>query len=263
MAISLVVVVLFAASALSVTVPLTETFYTDFLGGTAVNVDIITPDPDGLDDGALVLSANHSIYVLQVFPDGHCSDCISEAVYTYQHDGTPPLNFKFYLIPISQFNSIGSLDDSIRVWDSRTGDPVELPPRFFEKEDGDSFIVVVDASDSPDLCAPNSASANLRFWLEPELPCAISTNPFTPNSDGYNDNVFFTFPNLFSKGGTIKLFDLRGIEVAVVEVPPGGLKQAFWDGLTKKARKSASGAYIYVIYAGGERVCEGTLTLIR
>ena len=78
----------------------------DFSRGEFSHISLLTPDPDGIDDGALWIPPERdTIYVLQVYPDGHCTDCMSSAIYEYMRDGTPPLNLKIYLISISQFNA--------------------------------------------------------------------------------------------------------------------------------------------------------------
>ena len=81
----------------------------DFSDGEFAHINIITPDPDGEDDGALGIQAgSDTIMVLQVYPDGHCTDCVSDAIYTYMRDGDPPLNLKIYLMPISTFNTMAT-----------------------------------------------------------------------------------------------------------------------------------------------------------
>ena len=82
------------------------TTFADFARGDTSHVKILSPDPDGLDDGALWLPPGRdTIYVLQVYPDGHCRDCMSRAIYSYMGAGHPPLKIKIYIIPISQFNA--------------------------------------------------------------------------------------------------------------------------------------------------------------
>ncbi len=126
----------------------------------------------------------------------------------------------------------------------------------------DSFTVIVSASDSPDLCSPNTATESIEFWLEPALLCSLSTNPFTPNNDGFNDSVYFSFPELYSKGGEISIFDSRGYKVKTVKVPPAGLKDAVWDGMDN-GRKMPGGVYMYFISVDGKKICKGAVTLIR
>ncbi len=129
--------------------------------------------------------------------------------------------------------------------------------------DGDSFTVIIEAEDSPDICSPNYASTQIMFWLEPALKCNISTNPFTPNQDTYNDEVMFFFPALYSKGGTVTIYDMRGNKVKAIDVPAGEQKDSIWDGKSDSGESMPSGVYMYVVDSDGERVCKGTVTLAR
>ncbi|HDG68547.1 MAG TPA: hypothetical protein ENG11_05325, partial [candidate division Zixibacteria bacterium] len=98
-----------------------ETSLDDFADGDTVLISILSPDPDGTDDGALALSADDTIRVLQVYPDGHCRDCVARAIYSYMHAGTPSLNIKIEVVPLSAFNRISSASDSGQVYDPFTG----------------------------------------------------------------------------------------------------------------------------------------------
>jgi len=79
----------------------------DFLAGDTFRVKILSPDPDGTDDGALwIPPGRDTIYALQVFPDGHCMDCMSNAIYNYMGQGDPPLKIKIYLMAMTQFQNM-------------------------------------------------------------------------------------------------------------------------------------------------------------
>ena len=92
----------------------------DFAAGETVFVDII-PYPDSMGDCAITISANDTIRILQVYPNGHCQPCIADEVYRYMHDGSPPLNIKFEL---KQF-----ADESTWVWWPLPGH-WEIEPQF-------------------------------------------------------------------------------------------------------------------------------------
>ena len=86
----------------------------DFSHGDTTHIKILSPDPDGVDDGALWFPpGSDTIYVLQVYPDGHCTDCVSSAIYTYMSDGLPPVDLKIYLMPISAFNTSATSPASV------------------------------------------------------------------------------------------------------------------------------------------------------
>ena len=135
-----------------------EASYSDFLDGNPTYVDVITPDPDGTDDGALRLSYNDTIRVLQVYPDGRCTDCMSTAIYNYMRLGTPPLEIKIFLMPISQFNATARTDSSILtvryINHSGSMGPSEDKPFYFFD------IVAFGAADCYGSCDLNSASAD-------------------------------------------------------------------------------------------------------
>jgi hypothetical protein len=98
---------------------------------------------------------------------------------------------------------------------------------------GDSFTIIVEAIDDPDLCDPNRTSEHISFWFEPQLPCSLSTNPFTPNEDGYNDVVTFWFPGLYSRGGRVEIYDLRGVLLRKINVAAGALEKSATKLLAK------------------------------
>jgi len=86
----------------------------DFSAGDTSHVRIVSPDPDGTDNGALWLPPSRdTIYVLQVYPDGHCTNCMSTPIYNYMRSGTPPLNIKIYLQTITSFNAQASSTTSL------------------------------------------------------------------------------------------------------------------------------------------------------
>jgi len=133
----------------------------------------------------------------------------------------------------------------------------------FRARDGDSVAIEIRICDSPDYCEPNCSSSNLFFWIEPELSCEISTNPFTPNGDGYNDEVRFTYPKLFSRDATIEIYDLSGHIIRRIQVPAGEVKRAIWDGMTESGRVARNGIYIYIIKRGKHNICSGSVNLVR
>ncbi|MBN2541957.1 hypothetical protein JXI42_03745 [bacterium] len=80
--------------------------YSDFMAGDTAQVKILSPDPDGEDDGALWLPpGGDTIKAVQVYPDGHCTYCMSSGIYSYISEGSPPMNIKIYLIPRTTFNA--------------------------------------------------------------------------------------------------------------------------------------------------------------
>ncbi len=155
-------------------------------------------------------------------------------------------------------------DSSGLDWDSTTSeldfDPNEAD---FSLDDGDSLIIDICAGDNPDLCPPNVGCIQFSYWIEPHVECSTSTNPFTPNTDGYNDAVTFYWPHFFRDDATVKIFDMRGVPMTTYEVPAGKLEKAAWDGKNDNGADCPGGVYIYVIEVDGKHICSGSITLIR
>jgi hypothetical protein len=63
----------------------------------------------------------------------------------------------------------------------------------------------------------------------------------TPNGDGKNDAAVFQYANAQDSAGVIRIYELRGRQVASIAIEPG-TTFASWD-----PRGFASGVYIYVV----------------
>jgi len=88
----------------------------------------------------------------------------------------------------------------------------------------------------------------------------ISNRFITPNGDGKNDVVVFTFDNPRDSTVSGKIYDLKGAEVAGME--PGPLANTLvWDGKSG-GRPVPGGVYIYQIQAEGQ-VHNGTVVVIN
>ncbi|HHS51049.1 MAG TPA: hypothetical protein ENN07_08040, partial [candidate division Zixibacteria bacterium] len=79
----------------------------DFSAGEAHNI-LIVPDP-AFPSAALTLSEFDTIRVLQVYPSGHCKDCLHWTVDSLAPHGSPPLNFRIDVITLNNWNRIDSL----------------------------------------------------------------------------------------------------------------------------------------------------------
>ena len=89
----------------------------------------------------------------------------------------------------------------------------------------------------------------------------VSNKAITPNGDGLNDTVVFTFDNPKDSGITGKIFDIRGRFVADMRPGPIAGATLLWDG---KAGGAAvpRGVYIYQIQAEG-KTFNGSVVVIR
>ncbi|MBN1754767.1 gliding motility-associated C-terminal domain-containing protein [bacterium] len=129
--------------------------------------------------------------------------------------------------------------------------------------DGDSFTVILSVTDNVDYCTPNQAEWEFHFWLEPEFNCWESTDPFTPNEDGFNDRVRFTYPNLFSKKATLEIYDMKSRLVYSRDIEMASPDQVIWEGKDDDGRDCPGGVYFYILKLGNEKACKGTITLAR
>lgn len=90
-----------------------------------------------------------------------------------------------------------------------------------------------------------------------EKGTGLSNRFITPNGDGKNDAVVFTYSNPRASAVTGRVLDLRGRKVA--DLAPGPVA----DSLTwAPGGATASGVYIYVLEAEGT-ASAGTLVVLR
>ncbi|MBN2541892.1 gliding motility-associated C-terminal domain-containing protein [bacterium] len=132
---------------------------------------------------------------------------------------------------------------------------------------GDTVFITLEMGDDPDYCDPNWGGCSVWFTILPKMSCYAGPNPFTPNGDGINDNVFFKFPQMLNKKGEIVVLTLRNIEVfrksfRSINQNSDYLERS-WDGRDSKGKPVPEGIYIYVIQVDGKVECNGTIILAR
>ena len=88
----------------------------------------------------------------------------------------------------------------------------------------------------------------------------VSNRLITPNGDGRNDNVYFSFTNPRDAGGSVKIYDVRGRCVATLTVNPGDAFE-IWDARVNGAVAPA-GVYVFVVNVEGATY-SGTLAVVR
>ena len=110
--------------------------------------------------------------------------------------------------------------------------------------------------------APNSLPEPFSWWFFIDREgCLASPNPFTPNNDGYNDLVRFSFSGSSVADCRILIYDLKYSLVRIIEDKDGLLWQ--WDGKDASGRDVLPGIYIYVVEEGNKVICQGTISLAR
>lgn len=91
-------------------------------------------------------------------------------------------------------------------------------------------------------------------------PAGVSNRQVTPNGDGKNDDVVFTFNNPRAAAVTGRILDVRGRVVA--EMVPGPVSDSLlWDGRGRGVQVPG-GVYIYQIESEG-KVHSGTVIVIK
>ncbi len=89
----------------------------------------------------------------------------------------------------------------------------------------------------------------------------LSNRFLTPNGDGKNDNVVFTYDNPRDSAVVGRIFDLRG-RMVVSSLPAGPVSNSLmWDG-TAGGRPVPGGVYVYQIQAEGQTF-SGTVVVIK
>ena len=94
-----------------------------------------------------------------------------------------------------------------------------------------------------------------------DAAAGLSGRLVSPNGDGANDAVLFTFNNPFDSAVTLRILDLTGSEI-VSEASAPGQTQFQWDGRGPGGEPLRSGIYIYQIESEGA-VFSGAIVVAR
>jgi len=129
----------------------------------------------------------------------------------------------------------------------------------FMWQNNDSICVSLSAADLfPDHGLAN-ISEPFRWCFFPSVTsCNYYPNPFTPNNDGINDIVLFTYPYMALGRGIIRIYNLDN---QLVYQSPSGAD--IWDGTVNSGNIGAPGLYLFTIEHDGEAICSGTILLAR
>ncbi len=84
----------------------------------------------------------------------------------------------------------------------------------------------------------------------------ILPNPFTPNQDGFNDQVQFNLHQI-ETDGTVIIFNFRGQKVRELR------NMSNWDGTDDSGAALPMGIYFYLVKIQNELKARGSLTLVR
>lgn len=89
----------------------------------------------------------------------------------------------------------------------------------------------------------------------------LSNRFLTPNGDGKNDTVVFSFDNPQFSEVSGKVFDMKGAQVANLAPGPAANTSLQWDGRSG-SQAVRSGIYIFIIESEG-RLYRGAVVVVR
>lgn len=110
--------------------------------------------------------------------------------------------------------------------------------------------------------APNSIAAAYSENLQVD----IAPNPFSPDGDGFDDEVAINFTLPFQANLTVKIYDVNGREVKTLsDNSPAVSGQLRWDGKGNNGKTLRSGIYVlFMETSGSARLTKkGTLVLVK
>ena len=94
-----------------------------------------------------------------------------------------------------------------------------------------------------------------------EILVSVFPNPFTPNGDGFNDYVEFSFSQSGNRPPVIQIFNLRGKMIHELD---GYTDHEYrWYGTDSQGHDVEPGVYIFVLTLENHHTSNGTITLIR
>lgn len=108
----------------------------------------------------------------------------------------------------------------------------------------------------------NKANNVLRLEVMVEAGAlAVAPNPFTPNADGYNDEVIFDLRDFAGEELELRIFGLRGELLRSFKASGG--REYRWNGANESGAQQYPGPYLYLLTAGGRKIASGYVVLAR
>ncbi|MCI0494543.1 gliding motility-associated C-terminal domain-containing protein [candidate division KSB1 bacterium] len=97
--------------------------------------------------------------------------------------------------------------------------------------------------------------------IQPEL--IVRSNPFTPNDDGFNDEVKFDYEQFDVDEPNLKIFDIHGKRITDSEHMEKVGKAFLWNGLDESGREVLPGAYLYIFSDKVKALARGCVVVAR
>ncbi len=155
-----------------------------------------------------------------------------------------------------------TVDSSGLNWDERNHSlkfvPIDAVPQFAYPNNDTVCIRLLAADLMPDYGLRNFMDPFNLCFLFAVSGCDAEPLIVTPNGDGFNDMVYFTYPDMVKGIGIIYIYDTEG--ELIWESPKGA---DTWSCVSGSGELVRPGLYIYVIEVGGEVKCTGSITVAR
>ena len=90
----------------------------------------------------------------------------------------------------------------------------------------------------------------------------VKPNPFTPNNDGFNDQVTFDFYELGLRSSTLKIFTFEGKKVLEKQIDIGN-RYFRWNGIDANGKQLRPGIFLYILEDVGQAIENGYIVLAR
>jgi len=120
---------------------------------------------------------------------------------------------------------------------------------------GDQIREVTEANNRQKLVVQISQSAAIANRV------TVRPNPFTPNNDGFNDQVEFDFAGMGLRNPSLQIFDANGVAVWSPHGPAAG--RFSWNGRDDRGREVTPGVYLYTLRDQGNNVASGYVVVAR
>ncbi|GEM_PF-5397015 len=120
---------------------------------------------------------------------------------------------------------------------------------------GDNIREVTEANNIQKLVVQISQAPAIASRL------IVRPNPFTPNNDGFNDQVEFDYAGLGLRNPSLQIFDANGISIWSSNSPAAGRFR--WNGRDDRGREVIPGVYLYTLRDQGNNVASGYVVVAR
>ncbi|MCI0618050.1 gliding motility-associated C-terminal domain-containing protein, partial [bacterium] len=140
---------------------------------------------------------------------------------------------------------------------------VRLPLRFQTTGTHEVELIVDTSNEIREVTESNNSQKLLVQISQTALSNRLIArpNPFTPNNDGYNDQIEFDYSGLGLSNPSLQIFDANGIPVWSSHNGSGG--QFIWNGRDDRGREVLPGVYLYSVRDQGNNVASGYVVVAR